>query len=259
MNNKEFVDRLIKVATKNKTLYVMGCFGAPLNENNKKRYTQNHPYNKQAVRTKMITSATPDTFGFDCVGLIKSILWGFTADKSKTYGGAKYQSNGVPDVNADTLIKLCNPSPDFSEIEVGGAVWVKGHIGIYVGQGKVIECTPKWTNNVQITYLGNKPEFKRDNYRVWSLHGKLPYITYEAVEINAPDTPKNPSEAVKPLNPTENSSDSFRKYTVAKNDTLWGIASKFLSSGAKYTKIKKLNGLTSDTIYVGQVLKIPNK
>ena len=48
-------------------------------------------------------------------------------------------------------------------------------------------------------------------------------------------------------------------YTVQKDDTLWGIASRKLGSGLRYTEIKKLNGLTSDVIYAGQVLKIPAK
>ena len=47
-------------------------------------------------------------------------------------------------------------------------------------------------------------------------------------------------------------------YTVQKNDTLWGIASRLLGNGTRYKEIKTLNGLTSDTIYVGQVLKIPS-
>ena len=48
-------------------------------------------------------------------------------------------------------------------------------------------------------------------------------------------------------------------YTVKKNDTLWGIAARELGSGPRYTEIKKLNGLTTDVIYAGQVLKIPAK
>ena len=47
-------------------------------------------------------------------------------------------------------------------------------------------------------------------------------------------------------------------YTVVSGDTLWGIAEKFLSSGYKYNEIVALNGLTGDTIYPGQILKIPS-
>ncbi|MGF7143224.1 LysM repeat protein [Anaerotaenia torta] len=53
-------------------------------------------------------------------------------------------------------------------------------------------------------------------------------------------------------------SAAYSTYTVAKGDTLWGIAQKRLGSGTRYTEIKALNSLTSDTIYAGQVLKIPN-
>lgn len=37
MTNIEFVKKLKDVATNYKTLYVMGCFGAPMNATNKTR------------------------------------------------------------------------------------------------------------------------------------------------------------------------------------------------------------------------------
>ena len=48
-------------------------------------------------------------------------------------------------------------------------------------------------------------------------------------------------------------------YTVQKGDSLWAIAEKRLGNGTRYNEIKKLNGLTSDVIYSGQVLKLPNR
>lgn len=48
-------------------------------------------------------------------------------------------------------------------------------------------------------------------------------------------------------------------YTVKKDDTLWGIATRILGNGSRYKEIKTLNGLTSDTIYAGQILRIPSK
>lgn len=178
MDNKEFVAKLLNVVKNYKTLYVMGCFGAPLNDANKERYCNNHSYNKDSTRQKMIRSASADTFGFDCVNLIKAILWGWEGDKTKAYGGAKYATNGVPDVSADGMIAKCtNLSTDFNNIEIGEALWCKGHIGVYIGDGLAIECTPSWDNCVQITACNrNVSGYNRRN---WTKHGKLPYITYK--------------------------------------------------------------------------------
>ena len=84
-------------------------------------------------------------FLFDCVGLIKGILWGWRGDLSKAYGGAGYACNGVPDYGADAMIAQCyDVSTDFSTIVPGEVVHMAGHIGIYVGGGVVVESTPKW-------------------------------------------------------------------------------------------------------------------
>jgi nucleoid-associated protein YgaU len=50
-----------------------------------------------------------------------------------------------------------------------------------------------------------------------------------------------------------------RTYTVKSGDTLWGIAKKELGSGSRYPEIVKLNGLKTNTIYSGQILKLPSK
>lgn len=170
MNNHQFANELKFIANNYKTLYVMGCFGAPLTAANKIRHTNNHDYNRKATRTTMIKSSSADTFGFDCVGLIKGVLWGWNGNEKETYGGARYASNGVPDINADAMIKKCKGvSTDFSSVEIGEAVWIPGHIGVYIGDGKVVECSPQWRNGVQIT-----------SKRKWQKHGKLPYITYSS-------------------------------------------------------------------------------
>lgn len=172
MTNKEFVEKLQDIVDNHKTVYMLGCFGAPVTDKliagKSKQIPAWYTPTKQSQLRKLIGKGY---FAFDCVNLLKGILWGWTGDANATYGGAKYKSNGVPDTNADGMIKLCNDvSNDFSRIDVGEAVWMPGHIGVYIGSGKVVECTPKWYNKVQITNL---------SARGWSKHGKLPYIKYE--------------------------------------------------------------------------------
>lgn len=179
MKASEFIAKLKDIHSNYKTLYVMGCFGAPMTAANKRRYTTNHSYNKQANRTSLINAASTDTFGFDCVNLIKAVLWGWNGDKTKTYGGAKYCANGVPDIDANTMIAQCSGvTTDFSKIEVGEAVWCKDHIGVYIGDGLAIECTPAWKNRVQITAVKNIGTKDGYSARIWTKHGKLPYIDY---------------------------------------------------------------------------------
>ncbi len=203
---EQLAEAVLDVAKNYKTLYVMGCFGAPLNAANKKRYTRNHSYNRRASRTKLINAASEDTFGFDCVCLIKGLLWGWSGDVSKNYGGAVYASNGVPDIGADAVITKCSGvSSNFSRVEVGELVWMKGHVGVYVGDGLAVECSPAWQNKVQVTACNcTKPGYKRRN---WTKHGKLPYISYtsQSGTVN-PATPeaavteKKATEAAKSLN-----------------------------------------------------------
>lgn len=244
MKSKTFIEKLIDAAQNHKTLYVMGCFGAPMTDANKTRYTQNHSYNKQAARTAMIKAASADTFGFDCVCLIKGILWGWTGDKSKTYGGAVYASNGVPDIGADSMIGKCKnvSTGNWGNMTPGEALWVPGHIGVYIGDGLAVECSPAFKNDVQITAVGNIGKNAGYNTRTWQKHGRLPYVDYSDAGGSATvvTPPASGGETV---------------YTVKKGDTLSAIAAKY---GTTYQEIAAYNGIANpNLIRVGQKIKIP--
>ncbi len=64
---------------------------------------------------------------------------------------------------------------------------------------------------------------------------------------------KKPNTATPKPTPTTSSSTT---HTVVHGDTLWAIAEKYLGDGKRYEEIKRLNKLSSNVIYSGQVLKV---
>ena len=182
MTAEELVSRLKSIANGYKTLYIMGCFGAPMTNANKDRYIQHHEYNRRPGPKAAIQAASADTFGFDCVCLIKGVLWGWSGNKNDIYGGARYISNGVPDIGADSIITVCSGvSTNFADIIPGELLWKTGHVGIYIGNGQAVECTPSWDNKVQITNVANITGNTGSKYRTWTKHGRLPYVNYEEI------------------------------------------------------------------------------
>ena len=248
MKANVFVEKAVEIAKNFKTLYVMGCFGAPLTGSNVSRYCNNHSYNRAADRTAMIKAAgnqNPPVYGFDCVCLIKGILWGWSGNASKTYGGANYASNGVPDIGADTMITRCLDvsTTGWANMAVGEAVWMSGHIGIYIGDGLAVECSPKWENKVQITAVGNIGSKAGYNTRTWTKHGKLPYVDY-----SESGTTTGGGTATKP------DTGGATIYKVAAGDNLSKIAAKY---GTTVDALAEINAIKNkNLIRVGQVLML---
>ena len=102
----------------------------------------------------------------DCVGLIKGYGWLNAEDLS-----IQYASNGMPDTGANQMYYAATESGPISTIpEIPGlAVWVDGHIGVYIGNGEVIEAMG--------TYYGVcKTQLTSGRWTHWL---KVPYINYD--------------------------------------------------------------------------------
>ena len=139
-------------------------------------------------------------WGWDCVCLIKGILWGWNDDRTKLRGGgAVYASNGVPDIGTEQMINVCkNVSTDFSTLQVGEMVWMQGHVGVCIAKGKIIECTAGWATwkiiKSDIDAKGNRTYNGNGLSAPWVKHGFLPYVDYSS----AKPEPK-PEPEVNPL------------------------------------------------------------
>ena len=182
LKSSEFISKLYDIATTKDTVYAWGMFGSKITESSVNGKAKQYPSWYTVYRLKTVFSPLYDNnstvWGFDCIGLIKGVLWGWND------GGAVYASNGVPDISADAAIEKCSEvSTDFNNIAVGEYLWMKGHCGIYIGNGLAVESSPKWKNGVQVTACNCSK--KGYNSRYWSKHGKLPYVEYssEAKEV----------------------------------------------------------------------------
>ena len=101
----------------------------------------------------------------DCIGLIKSYAW-YNADSGEIVAG----SNGFTDCGANSIWNNVTESGSISSMPEtpGLAVWMDGHIGVYIGNGEVIEA--------QGTAYGVvKTEL---NGRGWTKWLKIPNIKY---------------------------------------------------------------------------------
>lgn len=231
MNNKEFVAKLTEVLKKHRTTYMWGTFGQAVTEDLVNQKIRQYPDWYRGKKSRFTRLVGKGYFAFDCIGLIKGILWGWDN------GGANYLAHNIPDVSANMMLtNLKEVSSNFKDIELGEAVWMDGHIGVYVGDGKVIEATPSWKNGVQLTACSNIKMRLGIHNRRWTKHGKIPYITYIAIPKPAKALPK-----------------ATNTYTVKSGDTLSGIATKYKTTVTKLVVLNKIKDPSK--ISIGQVIK----
>lgn len=187
MNNKTFADKAIQLS-KQKTAYMLGGFGHIATKNNLNRLLNQYPENYSWVgRAQEIIG---QGFCMDCCGMIKGLLWGFSGDLDKVYGGARYCSNNVPDIDADSLISAClDVTANLNNAVPGEVVWMPGHVGVVISSSQVVECTPSFAGGAQITNLFG---------RGWHKKGKLPYVDYSTAADNPSVLPPGQSNHAVP-------------------------------------------------------------
>ncbi len=161
-NNKDLVI-WAENAYENEWGYVYGTWGNKLTQSLYQQKAAQYPESVGAY-DEFISSHYVGKRVTDCIGLIKGYGW-LTGDNEFIYC-----SNGMPDVGAD---RLFNEAEEKGEIETipeipGLAVWAKGHIGVYVGDGWVIDAMG--------TVDGMKKTRIED--RAWTHWCKIPYIEY---------------------------------------------------------------------------------
>ena len=101
----------------------------------------------------------------DCVGLIKGYGWLNSETMEIEYG-----SNGMPDIGANQMYYSARHSGTIDAIPdtPGLAVWKPGHIGVYIGNGEVIEAMGTKYGVVKTQLQG----------RGWTHWLEIPYISY---------------------------------------------------------------------------------
>lgn len=223
MTAAELCAKAADIANNYKTAYMLGPWGWPATSKMIQRATTQGNNAKTNRQWLPQANAIKDKgFLFDCVGLIKGILWGWNGDMSRTYGGAGYACNGVPDYDAKKMIDCCRDvSTDFSTIVPAEAVWMDGHIGVYVGGGVVVECTPRWQGGVQVSTCANVCDgliFGTAGSRAWMKHGKLPWVDYSAADKNNEEDDNMSYEQWKEY------MDRYRRELRADHDRCWAEA-----------------------------------
>ena len=214
-----------------------------------KRKSQDYPSHYKGDRTSTYKKHISDKkICADCVGLIKGFFWTNGGHNVlEAIGNDKnfpnmYTGNGMPDRSANGILSWCKNEgckngkiatmPDVA----GLIVHKKGHVGVYVGNGKVVEARG-FAYGIVETNLKD---------RGWTSWSYLP----ESVLLYKEETP---SETV------PQPSETFVTYTVQDGDTLWNISKRFLGYGVRWAEIANLNDLDGTLILIGQVLKIPRE
>ena len=145
--------------------YVWGTFGLVLTntlfEQKLKQYPQDVGNYRDFIISNWLNKRTAD-----CVGLIKAYMWWDDEKNDPIY-------NSKQDVDSDGMFNMAKEKGDISTLpEIPGiCLWKKGHIGIYMGNGRVIEARGTKYGVIQAPLKGT-------NSANWTHWLKCPFIEY---------------------------------------------------------------------------------
>lgn len=153
-----------KKALNEKWGYVWGTYGQVLTPSLLQSKINQYPSQvgnyQNTIRQKWLNKKTAD-----CIGLIKAYMW----DKN-----GKITYNPSTDVNTGMMYNRAKEKGSINTMpEIPGiAIYKQGHIGVYVGDGQVIEA-----HNTSKGVI--KTPLKGAGSTAWTHWLKVPYIEYE--------------------------------------------------------------------------------
>lgn len=162
-----------------KTIYMWGGILRPveqLYDMLKNTYGNKSGTGYSAARWKKLAALkNTNTYGCDCVGLIKSYYWSGKADGGT--GSPNYSTRRpFPDVNAGTMFSVATVKGTIDTMPEtpGLVVYCKSHphVGVYIGDGWVIEST--------LSARGDGVVKTRLGAFGWEYWMQCPYIDYPA-------------------------------------------------------------------------------
>lgn len=217
-------------------VYMKGGLMRILTESYINQLVKMYPRDYTITRVTYLKSLVAQSYGCDCVGLIKSYYFGGVG--SPDYDLKK-------DLNTDGYFSIATEKGSIKSLpETPGVIlYMEGHVGVYIGNGECIECT--WGN------YGDGIVKTQVSGRGWTHWLKIPYIDYTAesdkcyCKCNCEACSCNKNELL---------------YKVLPGDSFWRIADKLWKDGSRFKEICDYNNMSPNTVIKpGDILRIPTK
>lgn len=229
-----------KQAVKNGWVYWYGTCGYACTESLLNRKAKQYPdHYGESRMSKYRRHIAEGRVASDCIGLFKSYAW--DKDDDIDTRPSSYGSNEQPDHGAKTTLNKCKVKGDISTMpEIPGlALWTKtgGHIGMYIGNGEVIELRG-------YAYGSQQNKVSKRSFVTWGLY---PYYEYTPEQVALAEAAANGLKT--PVEPPveKDEQESVQKPTTPQNGQNGGetvmIELKVLRKGSEGAQVKTLQRL----------------